>query len=96
MYRLPAGWQLIDNGGIEIGLSGHRECSGYRRRRHDELVRVTLTRFAFLPQRHALMHTEAMLFIDDDQCELFECNAFLKQGMRPNDKRRASVRDSFE
>ena len=48
-------------------------------------MRLMAVRGAFFAQAQALVHAEAMLFIDDDQRERREFDAFLKQGMRADD-----------
>jgi hypothetical protein len=39
---------------------------------------MAAVRHAFVTQRHALVYAEAMLFIDNDQCEAVEVDAFLE------------------
>src|SRR5258708_19211332 len=51
---------------------------------------------AFFAQTQALMHAEAMLFVDDDQAERGEFDPLLKQGMRADDDGRVSFANPFQ
>ena len=48
---------------------------------------------ALVAQRHALVHAEAMLLVDDDERELIKLDAFLEQRMRADDKLCTTIRD---
>ena len=41
---------------------------------------------AFLLQQQALLHAEALLFVDDHECERVEFHFFLEQRMRADDE----------
>ena len=47
--RRTARRQFIDDRGVEIGISGHRQGPRNRRRGHNQLVRVKALLLAFLP-----------------------------------------------
>ena len=49
---------------------------GIGRRGHDQLVRHEARAAALLLQRQALLHAEAVLFIDDDQRQIREIDPF--------------------
>ena len=68
--RLAPGWELVDDGDIEIAIEGHGERTWDRRSAHDEDVWVDL--LALLPQPRALHDTEAVLLVDDCQPEMGE------------------------
>ena len=91
--RLPAGRQFVDDGNVEIGIGGHRERARDRRRGHDQLMRMAVVAHALFPQRHALVHAEAMLLIDDDEAESTKADAFLEQCVRADDQRSAAIGD---
>ena len=59
-------------------------------------MRLVAVLRAFFAQRQALMHAESMLFIDDHQCELRECDAFLKQRVCADDQRGETLANPFE
>ena len=63
--------QLVDHRDIEVAYAVIASVRGYRRRGHDELVRVAAFR-SFLAQAHALVHAKAMLLVDDHERELPE------------------------
>ena len=52
---------------------------------------MTGTADALVTQRHALVHTEPMLFIDNHERELFELDAFLEQRVRTDHNLSAAV-----
>ena len=68
--RLAPGWELVDDGDIQVAVEGHGERTRDGRSAHDEDVRVDL--LALLPQPRALHDTEAVLLVDDGQPEMGE------------------------
>ena len=54
---------------------------------------LTLGYVRFLHQLQALHHAEAVLFVHDDQAEIFEFDAVLNQRVRSDDELRVSLRD---
>ena len=90
-HRRAAGRQLVDHRYVEIRVGGHRERARYGRRGHDQLMRLAPVVGAFLAQRQALMHAEAVLLVDDRERERGELHALLKQRVRADDERRAAV-----
>ena len=85
LHRRASRRQLIDDRDVEIGIGGHGQRARNRRRRHDELMGNAAVRLALLLQPQALLHAEAMLLVDDDQGELCEIDALLKQRVRADD-----------
>ena len=96
LHGLAARRQLADHGAIEIRVRRHRERPRNRRRGHDELVRHAGGVLAFLLQLQPLLDAEAVLLVDDHECELPERHALLKQRMRADDDARAAVGDCRE
>ena len=76
---------FTNDGHIEVGIHGHRECAWYRRGSHDQLMWPAVTLHALFHQAQALMHTKAMLFINDHQTQFCVFQTFLKQGMSAHD-----------
>ena len=70
--------KFVDHRRIEIGVGGHRERARNRRGRHDELVWVSRRRHTLVAQRHALVHTEAVLLVDHDQRQSVKLDALLE------------------
>src|SRR5947209_7414665 len=79
-WRTPWG-HLIDHGEIQITVQRHGQGAGYRRRGHDERIRV----FAFRHELHPLDDAEAMLFINDDQTQPLEYRVLFDKSMSSND-----------
>lgn len=51
---------------------------------------------AFLLQPHPLLHTEAVLLIDNDECEIGKLHAGLKQRMGTHDDTDRAAGDSLK
>ena len=85
--RLRAGGQLIDQRHIHVGVQRHGQSAWYGRGGEDELVRNA----AFVAQRHALMHAEAMLFVDDGQGQVVKIDSLLEQRVGTNGNARTAV-----
>ena len=79
--RRTARRQLVNGGGVQIGVGGHRQGSRNRRGGHDQLVRMEALLQPFFPQRQALMHAKAVLFVDDHQREAVKLHLLLEDGM---------------
>ena len=90
VHRRAARRQLVDDRDVEVGVRRHRERARYRRRGHDQLVRLMAVARALLAQRQALMHAEAVLLVDDHERERGELDALLEQRVRADDERRAT------
>ena len=88
--------QLIDDRDVEIRVSGHRERARNRGRRHDELVRKTTVLLCLFLQPQALLNAEAVLLVDDDERELRELDAFLKERVCADDDAQLPRGDRFE
>ena len=58
---------------------------GIGRGGHDQLVRHEARGATLLLQGHALLHAEAVLFIDNDQGQFGEIDSLLKQCVCSND-----------
>ena len=80
-YRRAPRWQLVNNGGIQIGVGTHGQCAGNGCGGHDELMGYHTAAESFLLQRQPLMHTETMLFINNDQGKIAVPDLFLEQGV---------------
>ncbi len=94
--RRATGRQLVDHGDVEVGVLRHGQRSRDRRGGHDDLMRRAAFLAALLLQSQALLHAEAVLLVDDDERELREVDAFLKQRMGADDDPHFAGRDSFE
>jgi hypothetical protein len=88
LHRRAPRRQLIDDRHVEIRIGGHRQGARYRRRGHDQLMRLAAVLRALFAQAQALMHAEAMLLIDDHQGERGELDAFLEQRVGADHERR--------
>ncbi len=64
-------------GNIHVAEISEHQRARNRRRGHDQEI----NRFALGSERQPLMHTEAMLFIDDGESQIAKFHAFLKQRM---------------
>ena len=49
----------------------------------------------FFPQRQTLMHPEAVLFVDDNQCQTVELNLFLENCMGTDNHLHLTAGDGF-
>ena len=75
--RLPPGGLFVQDGDVEIAVAGERQRARNGRGGHDEQVGCR----AFLGQRQAVAHAEAVLLVDDDEPEPVEFDTVLKQGV---------------
>ena len=73
--------QLVDDGGVEVGVGGHRQGAGNGGGGHDELMGMDAVPLPFLPQGEALVHPEPVLLVDDHQPESLEHHLLLEDGM---------------
>ena len=94
-YRGTARRQLIDNRGIEIGISGHRQGARNRRSGHDQLMRVETLLLALFPQRQALMNAKAVLFVDNHQRQAVKLHLLLENGVGADNHLHFTVGDGF-
>ena len=85
--------QLVDDGGVEVRIGGHRQGAGDGGGGHDELVGMHPFPLPFFSQGEALMHAEPVLFIDDDQGEALEYHLLLEDGVGAHHHLDAAVRD---
>ena len=88
------GRQLVDHRNVEVGEIGHGERARDRRGAHHELVRQCVV--AFLAQREALLHAEAMLLVDHGEPQPRELDTFLHQRVRTDGDLRFARRDRRE
>ncbi len=77
--RGAAGGQLVEDGGLQVPEDGHRDRARDRGRGHHQQVRGLLP---LGPQRVALLHAEAVLFVDHDQAEVVELHLVLDERVR--------------
>ena len=63
IHLLAAGRQLVENGDVQIAVDDERERARYRRRGHDEHMRL----LPLADERRALADTEAVLLVGDDE-----------------------------
>ena len=55
---------------------------------------MTIFANTLVTQCHALVHAEAVLFIDNDKGEIVEFHTLLEQGVRADDKLRPAIGNS--
>ena len=84
--RPPARRQFVDDRDIKIGVRRHCQRSRDRGSGHDKLMRLSGLPGTFFTQRHSLMHTKAVLFINDDKAKVLKLDTVLKQCMRANNQ----------
>ena len=75
--RQPAGRLLGELGDVEVAIGRQHQGARDGRRRHDQEI----DGMALGGQRHALVHAEAMLLVDDSQCQVGEFDFLLDQSM---------------
>ena len=92
-HRRAAGRQLVDDRHVEIGEERHGQRARDGRGAHVELVRhdAAAHGFAFLGQRQALAHAEAMLLVDDGQAQPVEFDMVLDQRLRADHQLHAAL-----
>lgn len=83
-----AGWELVDDGGVEIAVHREGQGAGNGGRGHDEGVGLTRSSglfagggFRFTHKAKALLHAEAMLLIDDDEPKIAEIDLVFDEGV---------------
>ncbi len=77
-----AGWQGIDDGGVQVAVKGETERARDGGGGHDQEVGV----MAFAKQLFALGNAEFVLFVDDDEAETIDGKARLDQRMSADDE----------
>ena len=82
LYGRATRRHLVEQAQVEIPMQCHGERTRDRGRRHHQHVGGGALP---LEQGHALLHTEAVLFIDYDQAQRRERDRLLNQGMRTHD-----------
>ncbi len=72
-----AGWLFIQYRHVKISVN--RLCQGSRDRcrAHDKHVRTE----GLSSEAHAVSHAKAVLFVDDDQTQIAECDGLLEEGV---------------
>ena len=93
--RRTARGEFVDGGGIQIGVSRHRERARDRRGGHDQLMRVEALLQSLFPQRQTLMHAEAVLFIDNHQRKAVELHLLLEDSVRADNHLHLPAGDGF-
>ncbi len=91
LHRQTARRELVDNGKIEGSIEGERERSRYRRGRHDGQVRIE----PLLAERLPLLHSEAVLLVNDRQPQPVKGHLLLDKGMGADDEVYLSAEDAF-
>ena len=83
-----AGWELVDDRGVEIAVQGEGEGAGNGSGGHDEGVGLAGGGglFAgggvgFAHEAEALLDAEAMLLVDDDEAEVAEVDLVFDEGV---------------
>ena len=89
-----AGGQGVDDGQVEFAVEAHGEGARDGGGGEDELVRGVVG--GFFLQLQALVHAEAVLFVDDDEGEAGVGDVFLEDGVGADDELGAAVGDSGE
>ena len=69
--RRAAGRQFVDGRDVEVGIRAHRQRARDRRGGHHQLVRHRVG-WPLVAQGQALVHAEAVLFVDDGQREAWK------------------------
>ena len=95
-HRRAARRQFVDRGHVEVGIGAHRQGPRDRRGGHDQLVWAEPAVHALLAQGQALLHAEAVLFVDDRQREVVEHHALLHQRVGADHHLRAPGRDLLQ
>ena len=77
-HGLATGGQLVDDGAVEVAVEGHsegaRDGGGCH---HEDVGRDE----GLLPEFGALLDTEAVLLVDDDEAEVAEGDVILDEGV---------------
>ena len=89
-----AGGQGVNDGEIEFAVEAHGEGARDGGGGEDELVRGVVG--GFFLQLQALVHAEAVLFVDDDEGEAGVGDVFLEDGVGADDELGAAVGDGGE
>jgi len=89
-----AGRQGVDDGQVEFAVEAHGEGARDGGGGEDELMCGVVG--GFFLQLQALVHAEAVLFVDDDEGEAGVGDVFLKDGVGADDELRAAVGDGGE
>ena len=91
-----SGWELVDDAGVEVAVDGEGESAGDGRCCHDE--NIGFGRFAvgagFAHEFEALLHAEAVLFVDDDEAEVGELDFFFNESVRADGEVGFSAEDA--
>ena len=88
---LPPGGKFVENGHIEIAIDHQRERARNGRCRHDEKMRV----FPLGGERGALIDTETVLLVGDDETEVLILHIGREQGVRADDEGKLAGAERF-
>ncbi len=77
-HGMPSRGQLVDDGAVEVAVEGHGEGTRNGSGGHHEDVGWGR---GLAPQFGALFHAEAVLLVDDHECEVFEMHVVLDEGV---------------
>jgi len=74
------GADIVNDGNIQVAVKREAKCSGDRRGSHHQQMWIV----AFADELFPLAHAEFVLFIDNDQTQVFYVEASLDQGVSAN------------
>ena len=92
IHRSPPGRFFGQPGDVHVAIRREQQRARDRRRRHHQHVRGP----ALGRQGQPLMHTEAVLFVDDRQRQILERDRFLEQRVGSDDHRGFPVGESLQ
>ena len=78
-YRFPSRRQLVNDRNIQIAIQRHRQCTRDRRgSHHQHMWRLYILR----PEAGTLRHSEAVLFVNNDQSQRREVHRVFNDRVR--------------
>ena len=84
----PTRRQFVNHRNIKVAINRHGQRSRYRRSRHDQDMRRP---HIFVPKFCALLHTKAVLLINDGQSQIMKNHLRLDKGMSSNQNMHIAV-----
>ena len=78
-YRFPSRRQLVNDRNIQIAIQRHRQCTRNRCGGHHQHVRRL---YIFRPEAGTLCHSEAVLFVNNDQSQRREVHRIFNDRVR--------------
>ena len=92
LNRFAPGRQRVDDRHVEVAVDRHGKGARNGRGGHHEHVRRA---HILLPQRGALLHAEAVLFVDDHETEVEETHRRFDKGVRAHKDMNRAVGDAL-